>query len=361
MKASLPWQYMEETMAFRVISQLIQRLQELASESKVDVVVPFLNLYELFPKEISRDMRDFQHFVQLLKTITLLHYFQRPYMKMNGSKLLVATLKDVETALAIYEEIFETTRTGTERRILDFYHNIVKTKDCWYLKELTFKYNEKARKKLSQDGVRKMLQRLDEIGYVNTEKNDEDKRLNVYVPLVKGEEKAENPRETDFPAVLGVKLQKGFKTWKETIGISSGFYIYKNISQKTWGEAELPPTELESIVIGDEKFSSVVEADKIPIVVNEESGSKPEKGPEISGKPISQQISNISQNEPEQETIQDMPRNIPVKPDEYEAAAGLGLIPCPYCRSQGRKMFFATDFDLRAHISTFHEPQSYTR
>jgi putative DNA primase/helicase len=56
-----------------------------------------------------------------------------------------------------------------------------------------------------------------------------------------------------------------------------------------------------------------------------------------------------------------MPRNIPVKSDEYEAAAGLGLIPCPYCKAQGRKMFFASDIDLRAHISTFHEPQSYTR
>jgi hypothetical protein len=67
------------------------------------------------------------------------------------------------------------------------------------------------------------------------------------------------------------------------------------------------------------------------------------------------------QSKKEQESIQDMPRNIPVKPDEYEAAADLGLIPCPYCKSQGRKMFFATDFDLRAHISTFHEPQSYTR
>lgn len=47
--------------------------------------------------------------------------------------------------------------------------------------------------------------------------------------------------------------------------------------------------------------------------------------------------------------------------EEEKAAAGLGLIPCPYCRSQGRKMFFASDIDLRAHISTFHEPQSYTR
>ena len=47
--------------------------------------------------------------------------------------------------------------------------------------------------------------------------------------------------------------------------------------------------------------------------------------------------------------------------EEEKAAAGLGLIPCPYCKAQGKKMFFATDIDLRAHISTFHEPQSYTR
>jgi hypothetical protein len=50
-----------------------------------------------------------------------------------------------------------------------------------------------------------------------------------------------------------------------------------------------------------------------------------------------------------------------VKPDEYGAAAGLGLIPCPYCRAAGKEMFFVSDVDLRAHISTFHEPQSYTR
>lgn len=34
------------------------------------VVIPSLNLYELFPKEIVRDMRDFQHFTQFLKALT---------------------------------------------------------------------------------------------------------------------------------------------------------------------------------------------------------------------------------------------------------------------------------------------------
>jgi hypothetical protein len=128
-KASLPWRYRDEAESFKIITGLINKLHELTLTSKLDVIVPFLNLYELFPREISRDMRDFQHFTQFLKTITLLHYFQRSYMKMNGSKLLVSTLTDVEKALTIYGEIFETTRTGTERRILDFYHDIMKTRE----------------------------------------------------------------------------------------------------------------------------------------------------------------------------------------------------------------------------------------
>jgi hypothetical protein len=49
--------------------------------------------------QISRDMRDFQHFSQLLKTITVLHYFQRPYMKLGESKFLIASLDDLRRAL----------------------------------------------------------------------------------------------------------------------------------------------------------------------------------------------------------------------------------------------------------------------
>jgi hypothetical protein len=52
----------------------------------------------------------------------------------------------------------------------------------------------------------------------------------------------------------------------------------------------------------------------------------------------------------------------PVKPDTHnEAATRIGLIPCPYCQSQGKDMFFATDHDLRGHISSHHtssEPEA---
>ena len=333
MKASLPWQYEEEAQAFRVISGLIHRLQEQASESKVDVIIPFLNLYELFPKEISRDMRDFQHFTQLLKTVTLLHYFQRPYMKVGGSKFLIASLDDVRRALGVYTEIFETTRTGTEKQILNFYHEIVKTKDSWYLKQLTCEYNKTAKKKLSEDSIRVMLLRLDRIGYVNSQRDDEDKRKNLYVPLMKGEEKGENPRETALRVDFDAKMKKGFESWKENVRENLTFYYYKNISEKAWGESLISIEDLDKLVLAENAdFSSIVKPKISRLISNEESSSKPEKSHETSGKPTFQQDSDNSQT-----------------------ANNNMLIPCPYCRASGKKMFFASDIDLQAHVNAFHD------
>ena len=67
LKASYPWQYETETEEFRIIKELIKRIKSIAQNEKLDVLIPFPDLYELFPKEIVRDMRDFQHFIQFLK------------------------------------------------------------------------------------------------------------------------------------------------------------------------------------------------------------------------------------------------------------------------------------------------------
>lgn len=180
-----------------------------------------------------------------------------------------------------------------------------------------------------------MLQRLDEIGYVNTEKNEEgDKRLNLYVPLVKGEEKAERLRKNSFQQDSKPKLQKGFETWKQTIGISSGFDIYKNISDKAWREADLTFTELEDAVVEDKNFSAIVNPDKIPIVVNEESGSETKKDLETSGKPVLQQDSANSQG-----------------------PMISGVIGCPHCARKNMKMVFASEADLQFHLIAWHSGQ----
>jgi predicted transcriptional regulator len=278
-KVSLPWKYEKETEAFTIIKRLIQSLQRNTLESKIDIVIPFLNLYELFPKEISRDMRDFQHFTQFLKTITLLHFYQRPYMKFEETRFLISTVEDVHRGFEVYNEIFETTRTGTEKRILDFYHSTVKTKETWYLKELTGAYNAKCKKKLSEESIRVMLDRLDKIGYVNTQKDDLDKRKNLYVPLMKGEEKDKNPLEKDSWQDSKAELEKGFETWKTNILGNPAFYINKKIADKEGAETEIRFEELYRHI-----FSSNAEPNSLRIIYNEDSKPKAETKPETNQK-----------------------------------------------------------------------------
>lgn len=39
---------------------------------------------------------------------------------------------------------------------------------------------------------------------------------------------------------------------------------------------------------------------------------------------------------------------------EKEAAARIGLIPCPFYMARGKQMFFARESDLKTHCEVFH-------
>jgi len=238
-KASYPWQYNRETEEFKVIKLLVSSIRTRFIEEKMGVVVPFPNLHAEFPKEIVRDMRDFQHFTQLLKTIAALNFYQRPFMKTGDNKFLLAGIQDVKEALQIYSEIFETTRTGTEERILTFYRDFVKDGESPYLKQLTALYNDLHEKKASSEIIRRMLMRLSEIGYVNIQRDDEDKRLNVYVPLVKNPEMSKIRHVLETWTISAFKLEKDLDNWRKNILQQTLFYHYKKFSEDTWGEAEI--------------------------------------------------------------------------------------------------------------------------
>jgi len=301
MKASLPWKYQTKTPEFEIIESLILNLQDKFNEEEVDVIPPFLNLYELFPKDQPRDMRDFQHFTQFLATVTMLNYYQRLYMKDGKARYVLATLEDVKQALTVYHEIFETTRTGAEKRLLDFYHNTVKTRKLtddkgeplldekrnprvekdpqWYLRQLTGEYNKTAKKKLSENTIRAMLERLDEIGYVDTEQDDLDKRKHVYVPLKKGNEEDDklvlNPSKITFGTDLEATLKKGFDLWLATITKEDVFYLDRNDSEATIGRESLEDYVLSKIQVKD----IISKQDETVIVDNEDSKPKPESNP----------------------------------------------------------------------------------
>jgi hypothetical protein len=94
---------------------------------KLRVIVPFPNIDNLFSSIAIRDMRDYNHFTEILPALAMLKLFQRPIAKINDQYYLLVTIDDVKAAKALFDEIEETTKKGTEKRIIDFYETIVKS------------------------------------------------------------------------------------------------------------------------------------------------------------------------------------------------------------------------------------------
>jgi hypothetical protein len=334
-KASFPWEYEEETEEAKNIKALILSLKSQLLNGGVNVVIPFPNLYEIFPKKMVRDMRDFQHFTQFLKAVTALHFYRRPFIKIGGKRFFVSSVEDVRRALDNYSKIFQTTRTGTEERILKLYHEIVRTKEAWHLKELTAKINESSPRKVSSDWVRKtLLQRLIEIGYVTVEEDEEDRRLNVYKPLVKEEKELEEIRRfLDSPENLGSKLEKGFEDWLKNIGGKEGLDIKNKIfiytldgERGAWLETPVSTAEFYSMVLGREPTEGIenflVSVNGFPPIFSKpeegfDSGEKPEKG----GEPGFRRFSAFSGASGSEEAAK------PSKPSGFEATCTPGSSP----------------------------------
>jgi len=293
MKSCYPW-LNSESEEMQKIKAIIIALQKWLQNGEVDVIIPFEDLYELFPSSIVRDMRDFQHFTQFLKTITVLHLFQRPQIMINGKVFVVSTMYDVAVAINVYSEIFETTRTGTEQAILDFYHSIVKQKNSWYLKSLAEEYNATTTQKASSDTIRIKLDRLAQIGYVNIERDEDDKRLNIYKPLhqeLNAQSMFESHRKTQTQQVLRLKLEEGFKKWKTIILGRTGLKIeIKKFFML--GQPELTFSDLEHDVL-DQNIFSISNLLSQEHLSKAETSSDPEKKLESVRETISQQVSSI--------------------------------------------------------------------
>jgi len=360
LRVSFPWEFSEETEETRSIKALVESLKRQLLDGKTDVVIPFSNLYELFPKAIVRDMRDFQHFCQFLKAITILHFYQRPILKMSDKRFVVSTVEDVKRALEVFSELFLTTRTGTEERILKLYHDVVKTKEAWYIQELTAKINEVSVKKVSSDWVRKvLLQRLMDIGYVTEEVDSEDRRFRVFRPLVKEEvELAEIRRFLDSPTILSSKMEEGFKKWlenivgKEGLEIKQKIFAYKtlDVEKEIWGETEISIEDFINIVLKPSAYGDMPKyASSMPEYASEKifSFNSEQVFPTIFFKPkessnSEKRLGNVGKTDFRQSS------------GNLEAEALKGLYECVFCKAQGLRVFFATKHDLDLHVRAFH-------
>lgn len=288
-RMSYPWNFEGDTEEFKLIKALILSLKHQLTELEVKVVIPF-ELHESFPKERVRDMRDFKQFGRFLKTVTLLHVFQRPILKRGKSLYVVSSVDDVILSLAIYSRIFETTRTGAEERILDFYHNIVKTEPEWTKKELVRRYNETAKRKLSGDTIGKWCDRLYELQYLNKERCHADKRINAYTPIIFKDEKLEFGGLLENPNELRIKLEDSFKEWEKNVGKENEFYKYKFLNNKLILES-ISPDVAQQII---KKDSIGKEDRKIPSILKQLTKVKVERQPVKERKPEKPTISSDS-------------------------------------------------------------------
>jgi len=251
LKAAVPWECKLETPRFLATRKLIQNIKVTLKNEQVDVIIPFLGLHELFPKDIARDMRDFSHFAQFVKAFTILHLYQRPVLVMGSRKYVIANSYDVLCCYRIFKELIESTRTGTEKRILDFYHAYVKERESCYIAELTSDFNAEHNVSVSDYTIRKWIDRLNMIRYVEKREDEKDKRKIVIYPLVKkSDEKHENTCISENHVKLVSILEMGFDSWLDRYKKTNSGKLNENIcSQK-----EIHNTKLTEYVLLEQKI-----------------------------------------------------------------------------------------------------------
>lgn len=267
-KTSYPWEYQQDTLEKKLIRALIRNVRDVIKKYSLKTVKPFPNLRSIikFSNEATRDMRDYEHFNQMLLTYPALKLFQRPIVTIGDQKFTVITVEDVLAAKDLFDLIAETTRTNTEKPILDFYYNHVQNHaNGATLKQILANAPEMR----SERTARYYLDRLEEIGWINKREGEQDdKRLLTYYPLKEGSD----PQQKLIPTTakqqttkdLKAELEKDFDSWNKTITTNNPL---TQIEKICFNDRTLQPLTLENfkkIVIG-------VEPSSVVIVSNEEN------------------------------------------------------------------------------------------
>jgi hypothetical protein len=218
-KSCYPWLYSNDDLNKRILQEYIRKVKQAMEKGKLCVLNPFDGLYAGFSKDATRDMRDFNKFLELMPSYAMFKLFQRPIVTIHGKRYLIPTVQDALDAKSAFDAIIDTTKTGTDYRVLDFYYKVVADRvngcDAEFLTDL---YNKERKHKTTVHTVRHWLIRLGELGWVDvrdgikeTSKGYVDKRFNNYFPL----KKQSTAIEADLNSAVYLKaiLEKSFEKW----------------------------------------------------------------------------------------------------------------------------------------------------
>lgn len=210
-KKALPWKF-KNGKEFMVLQGYIKWFSATASE--FDVAIPYAReLSEYYPVHAARSMRDYDHFTALIEVSALFHCYQRPILEIGDHKVILATMQDFQYILRTFSYLEETTVTGLPKHILDCFHKVIeplfKERGPFNYEHLTERYNEVFVEKKSTSTLRKHVELLGEVGWVDTEPDPEDKRKKL-IRIIK---KAENTIYSAIRIFSDVFTLNSFKKW----------------------------------------------------------------------------------------------------------------------------------------------------
>lgn len=196
------------------LREYLRELKDKTKEYKFTFLIPFE--YELAKQFTDanrrlqgRDMRDFNRFVTLIKTIAFLN-IERRYILHNlqtGESAIIATGEDFEEAKGLFSDIVDTTVTGMSKVSIDFFNkilvpmsNLPADKLTKHMQEGGGTYDPKPitteeiktlfykeyQRPLSKRMLSYYMDPLVDAGWVDEDKDAEDRRKNVYRLNVRG-------------------------------------------------------------------------------------------------------------------------------------------------------------------------------
>jgi len=363
-KASCPWRFEEQTEEEAVLKEAIRNIKGFFLDSRSHVVIPYSSVGGLLPKAEIRDMRDAQHFIQLIYTYVALNFKQRPLLELSRDKedkrlYVVASPEDVENAISLFSKIYETTYAGVERRIIQFYKDVLLKGEQWHLSEMRQSWNEKAQKKVSERTIERWIKQLMDIGFVGEQPDPNDGRMKIYKPLVKAEEISRILTQSSCvnnskPCLLeeAQNWLKKLTTQMPLANNTSKPYavkLYKTEDKGTYYDfVEIDEKEFIDILNGTDKvITSYIEAKPDQTQANQ--GSYMSKG--VPCRQFSEQkLNSFSQTEAEIRDAQPLRQSAPNSSEHKIPIKELYkpfIVKCGYCNCQ-----FLSQDDLRRHLTT---------
>ena len=200
------------------------------------VIIPYAeNLADVYPAHYSRDMRDYNRLLSLIKANAILNFFNRPILcvEREGERreFLIATPLDLKVALEIFSGLEETTRTGVPGHILWFFHNVVeklyRERGPVRYNDLMEEYNRIAERTVSSRTIRRWCDVLSEIGWIDKQPDPDDKRHYLISVVRKGN--IDNSGLSQFNSFFDLE---SFKEWfieQKKYGHKNGWIIYLKV------------------------------------------------------------------------------------------------------------------------------------